>query len=162
MERKEFMSLVGISVGAVILQNCLSGCSSKSDPTPSGGTTGGTTTNPTSTGFTGNAASSKGTIDFTIDISTSDYATLKTNGSALVVGDVIVARTKAGNFIALAKACTHEGTTVNFLADQDRFKCPNHGSEFSTTGTVLSAPASSPLKQYTASFDATSSKVSVK
>jgi cytochrome b6-f complex iron-sulfur subunit len=33
-----------------------------------------------------------------------------------VVGDVIVARTKAGNFIALAKACTHEGTTVNFLA----------------------------------------------
>jgi hypothetical protein len=45
MERKEFMSLVGISVGAVILQNCLSGCSSKSDPTPSGGTTGGTTTN---------------------------------------------------------------------------------------------------------------------
>jgi hypothetical protein len=36
MERKEFMSLVGISVGAVILQNCLSGCSSKSDPTPSG------------------------------------------------------------------------------------------------------------------------------
>jgi cytochrome b6-f complex iron-sulfur subunit len=79
-----------------------------------------------------------------------------------VVGDVIVARTKAGNFIALAKACTHEGTTVNFLADEDRFKCPNHGSEFSTSGAVLSAPASSPLKQYTASFDATSSKVSVK
>ena len=34
MERKEFLNLVGMSVGAIVLQNCISGCSSKSDPTP--------------------------------------------------------------------------------------------------------------------------------
>ena len=79
-----------------------------------------------------------------------------------MVGDVIVARTKAGNFIALAKACTHEGTTINFVADDNKFRCPNHGSEFSTTGAVLSAPASSPLKQYTATFDSASNKVAIK
>ncbi|WP_026995266.1 QcrA and Rieske domain-containing protein [Flectobacillus major] len=164
MERKEFLSLVGISVGAVILQNCISGCSSKSDPTPSGNnggsTSGGGTT--TVTGLTGNATASKGTIDFTLDLTASDFATLKDNGKALIVGDVIVAKTKTGDYIAVAKACTHEGTTINFLSDQNKFKCPNHGSEFDTSGSVLLGPAATALKQYKASFDTTKSILSIK
>ncbi len=156
MERKEFLNLVGISVGAVILQNCMSGCSKSSDPSPATPSTttpstGGAT--PSTTGLTGNNVSSKGIIDFTIDLASDTFKTLQTNGTALVSGDVIVARTKTGDFLAVAKACTHEGTTVEFVADNSSFKCNNHGSVFDANGSVSVGPATSALKKYTATFD---------
>jgi cytochrome b6-f complex iron-sulfur subunit len=159
MERKEFLNLVGISVGAVILQNCMSGCSKSSDPTPATSTTttpttpstGGTTT--TTVGLTGNNVSSKGTIDFTIDLTSTTFKSLQTSGSALVSGDVIIARTKNGDFLVVAKACTHEGTTVDFVADNSTFKCNNHGSVFDASGSVTVGPAASALKKYITTFD---------
>lgn len=155
MERKEFLSLVGVSVGAVILQSCLSGCTNSSDPTPSNNNNNGNTggTGGTTTGLTGNNTISKGTIDFTLDLTSSSFADLKTDGKAIVTGDVIVARTKAGNYIAVAKRCTHEGTTVDFQADNNRFNCSNHGSNFDLTGKVLNGPAASSLTQFSTSFD---------
>lgn len=161
MERKEFLNLVGISVGAVILQNCMSGCSKASDPTPTVTTpttpttpnTGGSTT--TVSGLTGNNSSAKGTIDFSLDITDKNFSDLATNGKALVSGDVIVARTKTGDFLALAKACTHQGTTIDFVPDKTSFNCSNHGSNFDATGNVVNGPATSALKAYKTTFDAT-------
>jgi cytochrome b6-f complex iron-sulfur subunit len=157
MERKEFLNLVGISVGAVILQNCMSGCSKGSDPAPAvtppvtPPTTGGGTT--TVSGLTGNNSLAKGAIDFSVDITKTDFETLKTNGQALVSGDVIIARTKAGDFLVVEKACTHEGTTVNFVSDNTTFKCNNHGSVFDASGSATTGPATKALKKYTATFD---------
>lgn len=156
MERKQFLNLVGISVGAVILQNCLSGCSKASDPapavippvTPPSG--GGTTT---VSGLTGNNSIAKGTIDFTLDITDKNFSDLAANGKALVSGDIIVARTKAGDFLALAKACTHQGTTVDYVADTNIFNCSNHSSQFNADGSVKNAPATAALKSYKTSFD---------
>ena len=158
IERKEFLNLVGISIGAVILQNCMSGCSKTSDPTPAvvspvtpiPPTTGGTTT---VSGLTGNNLLSKGAIDFSVDITKSDFEVLKTNGNALVSGDVIIARTKTGDFLVVEKACTHQGTTVNFVSDNSTFKCPNHGSIYNSSGTVTNGPAAKALKSYSAVFD---------
>lgn len=159
MERKEFLNLVGISVGAVILQNCMSGCSKASDPapavttptTPTTPTTGGGTT--TVSGLSGNNSIAKGTIDFTLDITDKNFSDLATNGKALVSGDIIVARTKTGDFIALAKACTHQGTTVDYVPDTNTFLCPNHGSQFNADGSVKKDPAAAPLKSYKTTFD---------
>lgn len=158
MERKEFLNLVGISVGAVILQNCMSGCTKAADPTPAvtppvtppptGG--GGTST---VSGLTGNNSLAKGVIDFSVDITKSDFEILKNNGNAIVTGDVIIARTKAGDFLVVEKACTHAGTTVDFVPDNSTFKCSNHGSVFDSSGNVTVSPASKPLKKYSASFD---------
>ena len=160
MERKEFLNLVGMSVGAVILQNCLSGCAKASDPTPAiippvtppviPPTGGGTTT---VSGLTGNNSIAKGIIDFSLDITNKSFSDLATNGKAIISGDIIVARTKAGDFLALEKACTHESTTVNYIADTNIFLCPNHSSEFNANGSVKKAPASTPLKSYKATFD---------
>lgn len=159
MERKEFLSLVGVSVGAVILQGCLSGCSKTTDPTPATTTgTGGTTA---VTGITGNNSLVKGTIDFTLDLNDTTNVDLKNNGNALLSGDIIVARTKDGAFIALAKACTHEGTTVNFQSSNNRFNCANHGSNFDLTGKVINGPAASALKQYTTTFDSAKNTLKV-
>ncbi len=165
MERKEFLNLVGISVGAIILQNCMSGCSKATDPTPAvippvtppvtppvvGGTTG----------LTGNNSLAKGAIDFTVDITKTDFEILKTNGQAVVSGDVIIARTKAGDFLVVEKACTHQGTTVDFVADNSTFKCSNHGSVFDSTGKVTVSPAAKALKAYTATFDSAKNMLKV-
>ena len=167
MERKEFLNLVGISIGAVILQNCMSGCSKASDPTPvavnpttsTPPSTGGTT--PTVSGLTGNNSLAKGVIDFSVDITKSDFEILKTNGQALVSGDVIIARTKSGDFLVVEKACTHQGTTVDFLSDNSTFKCSNHGSIFNSSGSVTVGPAAKALKSYSAVFDATKNTLKV-
>lgn len=159
MERKEFLNLVGISVGAVILQNCMSGCSKASDPapavippaTPTTPTTGGGTT--TVSGLSGNNSIAKGTIDFTLDITDKNFSDLATNGKALVSGDIIVARTKTGDFLALAKACTHQGTTVDFVPDKTSFNCSNHGSNFDSAGNVTNGPAKAALKSFKTTFD---------
>lgn len=162
MERKEFLNLVGISIGAVILQNCMSGCSKASDPTPvavspttpttpTPPSTGGTT--PTVSGLTGNNSLAKGVIDFSVDITKSDFEILKTNGQALVSGDVIIARTKSGDFLVVEKACTHQGTTVDFVSDNSTFKCSNHGSIFNSNGSVTVGPAAKALKSYSVAFD---------
>ena len=166
MERKQFLSLVGVSVGAVILQHCLSGCKGASDPTPAttgGTTTGGNTTGTgtTTAGLTGNNSLGSGKIDFTLDLTNASFADLKTNGKALVTGDVIVAKTKDGNYIAVAKKCTHEGTTVEFEPNDNRFHCSNHGSNFDLNGQVVNGPATSPLTQYNAAFDATKNTLKV-
>lgn len=155
MERKEFLNLVGISVGAVILQNCMSGCTKAADPTPAvtpptGG--GGSTV---VSGLTGNNSLAKGAIDFSVDITKTDFEALKTNGQAVVTGDVIIARTKAGDFLVVEKACTHQGTTIDFIADNTTFKCSNHGSVFDATGAVIKDPATKALKKYSATFDST-------
>jgi cytochrome b6-f complex iron-sulfur subunit len=152
MERKEFLNLVGVSVGAIILQNCISGCTKAADPTPAlipptGG--GGTVVS----GLTGNNSLAKGAIDFSVDITKTDFEALKTNGQAVVSGDVIIARTKSGDFLVVEKACTHQGTTVDFIADNTTFKCSNHGSIFDATGAVIKDPATKALKKYSATFD---------
>lgn len=159
MERKEFLNLVGKSVGAVILQNCMSGCSKASDPAPAV-TTPTTSTPPTTgggttivSGLTGNNSITKGTIDFTLDITDKNFSDLTTNGKALISGDIIVARTKTGDFLALAKACTHQGTTVDFVPDKTSFNCPNHGSNFDSAGNVTNGPAVSALKSFRTTFD---------
>lgn len=46
---------------------------------------------------------------------------------------------------ALVARCTHLGCTPNWFADEGRFKCPCHGSNFSPEGDVIAGPAPQPL-----------------
>ncbi|WP_035985082.1 Rieske 2Fe-2S domain-containing protein [Leptolyngbya sp. KIOST-1] len=41
--------------------------------------------------------------------------------------------------------CTHWGCTVDWQADQNRFVCPCHDSQFDSEGRVLAGPAEEPL-----------------
>ncbi|MFN8357325.1 MAG: Rieske (2Fe-2S) protein [Spirosomataceae bacterium] len=152
MTRGEFLRSLGLSSATLMAYYCmgtLTSCSKSSDPSPSG-STATTTSSATSTSTVSNS------IDFTVDLTTD----LKKNGDYIYKGNVIVARTSTGTFVALSKICTHEGTTVEFQSN-DTLKCPNHGSVFTSTGAVSNGPAAAPLKVYKTELKENNTKLRV-
>jgi cytochrome b6-f complex iron-sulfur subunit len=57
---------------------------------------------------------------------------------------VWIVRTPSG-FYAMWARCTHLGCTPNWWGDQNRFKCPCHGSNYTLAGDVIAGPAPMPL-----------------
>jgi len=49
---------------------------------------------------------------------------------------------------ALSTVCTHLGCTPNWLANDNKFKCPCHGSGFYKTGINFEGPAPRPLERF--------------
>lgn len=49
---------------------------------------------------------------------------------------------------ALSTVCTHLGCTPNWLPNEDKFKCPCHGSGFYKTGINFEGPAPRPLERF--------------
>jgi cytochrome b6-f complex iron-sulfur subunit len=60
---------------------------------------------------------------------------------------VWMVRTAQGLY-ALSTTCTHLGCTPNWLAGENKFKCPCHGSGFYKTGINFEGPAPRPLERY--------------
>lgn len=145
MNRSEFIKNLGLSSGALMAVYCmgtLTSCSSsKDDPTP------------TPTPGTGT-----GKVNFTLDLAGADKA-LATPGAFLIKDNIIIANAKSG-YVALSKACTHQGTAVAYEAANDRMHCPNHGSNFTTAGAVINGPAAAPLKAYKTELMGTSLRIS--
>ena len=54
---------------------------------------------------------------------------------------------EAPGFYALFSTCTHLGCTPNWLAAENKFKCPCHGSGFRQTGVNFEGPAPRPLER---------------
>jgi cytochrome b6-f complex iron-sulfur subunit len=52
-----------------------------------------------------------------------------------------------GGFYVLISTCTHLGCTPNYLAAENKFKCPCHGSGFRLTGVNFEGPAPRPLER---------------
>lgn len=123
MERNEFLKVLG-QAGLLACAGCAMESCSSNDPEPK-------------------------KVDFTVDISVAPNTALQTAGGSISKDGVVVARpAAAAEFVALAQACTHEGTAINFSPTQGNFVCPNHGSKFSTTGTVLLGPATTALQKF--------------
>ncbi|MBI5368530.1 MAG: ubiquinol-cytochrome c reductase iron-sulfur subunit [Planctomycetes bacterium] len=49
---------------------------------------------------------------------------------------------------ALSTTCTHLGCTPNWLAAEQKFKCPCHGSGFRKSGINFEGPAPRPLERW--------------
>ena len=135
MDRKKFISKFGLGVAAICTGGCLASCSKSSSDGPGGG-------GPTPPSG----------VSFTVDLNNE----IKTVGDSVIRNGVIVVRLGAGatasSFTAVQVACTHEGTAINFNANQTRFICPNHGSQFTPEGAVLNGPASRDLKKFSISI----------
>ena len=158
IKRGQFLRELGLSSSALLAFYCIgttmTACSTGSDdPTP--------TTPNTTSGLTGNADTSKGAINFTLDLTNSNYSTLKTVGNFVIVDSIIIANAK-GTMVALSKVCTHEGTTIGYRSAQNDFLCTNHGSEYSTSGAVEVGPATKALTVYQAQLSSDGNTLTVK
>jgi cytochrome b6-f complex iron-sulfur subunit len=140
MERKEFLSTLGISLAAICAGCGIASCGSNPEaedpkPSPTTGNTGGTITPPANALMTASLDTE-----------------LRNIGEFKIASGVILVRLAAGNaasaFTAVQVACTHQGTSINYNNSQGKFICPNHGSQFSTSGAVLLGPATAALKSY--------------
>jgi cytochrome b6-f complex iron-sulfur subunit len=60
---------------------------------------------------------------------------------------VWIVREEAGLYVLFAK-CTHLGCTPRWLAAEEKFKCPCHGSGFFKDGTNFEGPAPRPLDRF--------------
>jgi Rieske Fe-S protein len=66
-------------------------------------------------------------------------------GKVFVANKVVVTQPTAGTFKAFSAVCTHQGCTVNKVAD-GTIDCPCHGSKFAVAdGSVAHGPAQRPL-----------------
>jgi cytochrome b6-f complex iron-sulfur subunit len=66
---------------------------------------------------------------------------------------VWIVREEAGLYALFAK-CTHLGCTPRWLAAENKFKCPCHGSGFYKDGTNFEGPAPRPLDRFEISMGA--------
>jgi len=142
MRRHEFLTVLGVSAGTVIFAPFLTSCSKSStmDPTPQ--------------------PPAGGTLDFTLDLSLPANSALNSNGGYIVSDKgVIIARTSAGAYVAVASACTHQGYTLAFDNTGSQFHCANHGSNFAVTGAVINGPATAALKTYNTTLTGTNLRV---
>jgi cytochrome b6-f complex iron-sulfur subunit len=133
MTRKEFIAQVGGGAAGLFFVACAAGCKKNNN-----------TTSP--------AAQGPSNVHFTIDVSTGP---LSANGGYTIQSGVIVARTNSGSFIAIAAACTHQGTSLQYNSSADKFVCPNHGAQFTDNGSVAQGPATAPEKKYNTSLSGT-------
>jgi cytochrome b6-f complex iron-sulfur subunit len=150
LSRGQFLKQLGLSGASLMAFYCLgtslTSCSSKeADPTP---------VNP----GTGNPGTTK--LDFVLDLTTDTYKGLKTTGN-FVIKDALIIVNNAGSYVALAKACTHEGTTVEYRKASNDFLCPNHGSVFAIDGAVTKSPATTKLKVYSTETQDSGNKLRV-
>lgn len=148
MERKEFLSALGVSAASLLLTTCLGACSKSS------GTDNGSVVPPPPP-----PTPPPTSVDFVLDLTLSENANLTTNGGFVYKNGIIIARTTTGAYIAVAMACTHQGTTLVYQGNQNRFFCNNHGSTFSNSGMVNIGPATTNLQQYNTALTGTNLRV---
>ena len=142
MERKNFISLLGLGAGSIIVTSCLGGCGKSDSPTPS-----------PAPGGPGNR------VDFTLDVSTNSDIISK---NWTIQNGVIIAKNGA-NYIALSGLCTHQQSSMTYLSVNNTFPCSlqggGHGSVFNADGVKIAGPANGNLKKFNTTLTGNSLRV---
>lgn len=124
MDRKQFLSSIGIGAAFALTASCLGSCK-KTATTPSG------------------------PVDFTIDITDAANAALVNNGGYIVKNSCVVAKTNTGTYAAATVICSHEGRTqVTYDSTNNQWYCTAHGARFSIAGVGMNSNGSGGLTIY--------------
>lgn len=136
MDRKDFLLTLGKGAAVAGMIYCV-GCAANNSDVP---------TAPSN-------------VDKTFDLTQSNYSALNTIGGSIVDNGIIIGRVNATTFVAVSSACTHQGTTIQFQLNNNRFYCNNHGSTFALDGSVTNGPASRSLVKYNTTFSGNSLRI---
>ncbi len=110
---------------------------------------GGETPSPTPTPAASATASPSPTPSVPAGDTAISGASGLTAGQALnfsAGGTAAVLIKDGSTYRAFERACTHQGTSVDWQAGSGDFLCPSHGARFSATGQVTMGPANTPLR----------------
>lgn len=98
-----------------------------------------------------------------LTIKVSDQPALANVGGVALVtlagSPFAIVRTGATTFLALSRVCPHQGSIVNRTSNG--FLCPNHGAQFSSTGTWVGGQRTSSMRSYPTAYDATTDTLTV-
>lgn len=123
MDRKEFISKLGIGAAFVLTTPCIIGC--------------------TKDGVGGEPLD----VDFTIDLT--QFDTLRTPGNYIIQDDIVIANTVDNEFIAATVKCSHEGLRqVKYDKFANNWECTAHGARFAQNGDGLNANGANGLTVY--------------
>jgi cytochrome b6-f complex iron-sulfur subunit len=142
MDRRAFLTWVGISWLASSLPVAIAACSNKTNESSQ------TTASSENKGTSNPGSQNDGFVEVgTVENlnKTGSLIHKKVSGKSVLV---VQAPTTSNTLYAIDAACTHQGCEVYWRAEDRRIFCPCHGSAFNPDGTVVSGPASRPLKRY--------------
>lgn len=141
MDRRTFLSWVGVGTLASSLPVVLAACTSSDSPSPDTSESSPAATN--ADGFTevGKLADLEGN-GFMVQ---EDFA-----GAPLLVIFNPDDKTKV---VAFKNQCTHNQCPVDWNADEGTLDCPCHGSKYKADGTVVNGPADAPLPTHEAKVE---------
>jgi cytochrome b6-f complex iron-sulfur subunit len=132
MDRRDFLSQLGIGASFVLATACLGSCKTET----------------------------VGPVDFTLNLDDAANAALKTNGSYIVSNNVVVARTNAGTYAAATVICSHEQQKqVTYRKSSNTYFCTAHSAEFDLTGKGLNGNGSKGLTIFQTALTGTSLRV---
>ncbi|MCK0146898.1 Rieske 2Fe-2S domain-containing protein [Arenibacter sp. F26102] len=128
MERKQFLRTLGTGAAFALTFPCLNGCSKDNN--------------------NGDIVEIPESVNFTIDLNSSEGAKLANLGSFILKNLVVVVKDLDGNFVAASQVCSHESyDQVRFTTSNGGiFHCDVHGSRFELDGTPLNQVDSVPAK----------------
>lgn len=103
------------------------------------------------------------TLSESTSIKVSDYPALASVGGVALVtlsgSPFAIVHTDASTYLALSRVCPHKGSIVNFTGNG--FLCPNHGAQFTETGTWVGGQRTSSLRSYPTTFDSTTGTLTI-
>jgi cytochrome b6-f complex iron-sulfur subunit len=144
MNRREFISWVGVGSIASSLPIALAACSNQDtavQPATAPQAAPPAAPAPRADGFVA--------IGAVADLDQKGQLSQKINDKAVVV----VRSADAKALLAVDSICTHQGCAVEWQKGDKAFVCPCHNAKFASDGKVLGGPAPSPLKTFIAKID---------
>ncbi|NJR49690.1 MAG: ubiquinol-cytochrome c reductase iron-sulfur subunit [Leptolyngbyaceae cyanobacterium CSU_1_3] len=149
MDRRTFLSWVGVGWVASSLPVALAACSanSQSDSPQSNNSQGKSTAgNNRSDGFQ--------TVGAIADLDKSQQILVE----QFSAGPVLVIRNPLDpkGVVAVNPTCPHQGCLVTWKSERKSFACPCHASQFAADGKVVQGPATKALSTYEAKIEGTS------
>ena len=134
INRKQFLSKLGLGTGAIMATYCLGGLISCNDDDDY----------------------ISGEVDFTLDLDESAYDALNTVGGYVRINKVVIAAVSEGTFVAVTQICSHEGKEkVTYRSSNNDFYCTEHGAIFDLEGKGLNSNGSKGILIYNTSLSGT-------
>lgn len=87
-----------------------------------------------------------------IDLTSANYAKLKTVGGYMIVSNIVIALSKSNTYIAATVTCSHE-PKKQMIYYNNEWYCTAHGARFSLTGAGLNSNGRAGLKVYKVATD---------